>query len=307
MNKQPYKLYTDKIQDFECQLYLKGIPLEQAKARMIVESKDTSLTFSGTINKKGKCSIPIGSLGNKLGNTTGGLMRLEILAGNVFFQPWKSSFIIKGREFNEPININEVNESIQNSLKIELELNNMKQDIREISKKVVKYYDNEETINSNETIENKIQLCEEKLGIINDKLVRVDDELKTVHGKSNAYETRIKNINNMKQDIKNIISKLDTLVLMPDDERYNLSLEKWSITNKDSLNEEIKIDSDFLDKEKVNKKDDYVDIVDNWSSSNIKNKNNSKTLNEEKVNIKKEKNDYVEIVDKWRTINEKDF
>jgi hypothetical protein len=136
MSKQPYKLYTDKIQDFECQLYLEGIPLEEAKARMIVEGKNTSLTFGGTINKKGNCSIPIGSLGNKLGDISGGLMRLEVLAGDIFFQPWKSSFIIEGREFNEPININGVNESVQNSLEIELELNNMKQDIKDISEKV---------------------------------------------------------------------------------------------------------------------------------------------------------------------------
>ncbi len=136
MSKQPYKLYTDKIQDFECQLYLEGVPLEEAKARMIVEGKNTNLTFGGTINKKGKCSIPIGSLGNKLGDISGGLMRLEVLAGDIFFQPWKSSFIIEGREFDEAININGVNESVQNSLEIELELNNMKQDIKDISEKV---------------------------------------------------------------------------------------------------------------------------------------------------------------------------
>ena len=81
---------------------------------------------------------------------------------------------------------------------------NLETQIETVDEKVVKYYDNEETIKANEVVENKIQLCEEKLEIINDKLTRVDEELKTVHGKSKVYETRIENINKSINEIQNL-------------------------------------------------------------------------------------------------------
>ena len=134
MNKKPYKLYTDKAKDFTCQLHLEGIPLKNTNVRMVIESKDTSLSFGGTVNKHGKCIIPIHALGNKLGKVGGGLMRLEVFAGDVFFQPWKSSFIIKGRKFDESININASSELIENSFEVDI----IKQDIKELSEKVSK-------------------------------------------------------------------------------------------------------------------------------------------------------------------------
>ena len=81
---------------------------------------------------------------------------------------------------------------------------NLETQIETVDEKVVKYYDNEETIKANEVIEGKIQLCEENLEIINDKLSRVDEELKTVHGKSKVYETRIENINKSINEIQNL-------------------------------------------------------------------------------------------------------
>tara|TARA_R100000008_G_C3580503_1_gene168175 strand:- start:367 stop:1029 length:663 start_codon:yes stop_codon:yes gene_type:complete len=131
MKNKLYKLYTDKPKDFECQIYLEGIPLENTNVRMIVESKDTSLSFGGTVNAKGKCIIPIHALGNKLGEASGGLMRLEVFAGDIFFQPWKSPFIIRGRQFDESINTSVFTESVENSL----ELNIVKQDIKTLSEK----------------------------------------------------------------------------------------------------------------------------------------------------------------------------
>ena len=136
MNNKPYKLYTDKSQDFQCQLYLEGIPMENTRARMVIESKDASISFGGTINRQGKCIIPINGLGNKLGEASGGLMRLEVFAGDIFFQPWKSQFMIEGRKFDSSINTTGITESTENTVRIEVEINNLKQDVIEISEKV---------------------------------------------------------------------------------------------------------------------------------------------------------------------------
>ena len=40
-----YKLYTDKQETFECDLFLEGADLKQSSARLIVESNDLTLMF----------------------------------------------------------------------------------------------------------------------------------------------------------------------------------------------------------------------------------------------------------------------
>ena len=57
-----YKLYTDKQENFECQIYLEGTSLSKAKARLVVESGGLSLMFHGKIDKNGKCQVPIKKL-----------------------------------------------------------------------------------------------------------------------------------------------------------------------------------------------------------------------------------------------------
>ena len=57
-----YKLYTDKQETFECDLFLEGADLKQSSARIVVESKDLTLMFKGTIDDKGNCKVPIKKL-----------------------------------------------------------------------------------------------------------------------------------------------------------------------------------------------------------------------------------------------------
>ena len=57
-----YKLFTDKPEVFECNIKLEGASLKNSSARLIIESEDVNLMFEGTINKDGKCSIPIKKL-----------------------------------------------------------------------------------------------------------------------------------------------------------------------------------------------------------------------------------------------------
>ena len=90
-----YKLYTDKNENFECKLKLEGASLKKAFARIILESEDMNLVFKGTIDTNGKCSIPIKKMKGLLDESTKGEMKLEVVAEDVYFQPWQSEFIIE--------------------------------------------------------------------------------------------------------------------------------------------------------------------------------------------------------------------
>ena len=231
MNKKPYKLYTDKAKDFTCQLHLEGIPLKNTNVRMVIESKDTSLSFGGTVNKHGKCIIPIHALGNKLGKVGGGLMRLEVFAGDVFFQPWKSSFIINGRKFDESININASSELIENSFEVDI----IKQDIKELSEKVSKLSTNKE----------------EKY---------TDSVKKWSNPTLNLNE--IKKDNNKSLEVNEILNKSHLNINEENKENeYKDKIKKWSVVNLNETKLTKKID--VKDKE-----ENYEDIVDKWGATN---------------------------------------
>ena len=89
-----YKLYTDKQENFECKIFLEGASLEQAKARLIIEGTNINLLYNGTIDKDGKCSVPIGKLKTLFKEGDQGNMKLEVIAEDTFFTPWDSNFII---------------------------------------------------------------------------------------------------------------------------------------------------------------------------------------------------------------------
>ena len=90
-----YKLYTDKKENFECQIYLEGASLSQAKTRLIIENGDLNIMFNGEIDKKGKCQIPIKKLKGLLDENDVGIIRLEVIAEDTYFQPWQSEFIVE--------------------------------------------------------------------------------------------------------------------------------------------------------------------------------------------------------------------
>ncbi len=62
-----YKLFTDKVEIFECDVKLEGASTKNSIARIIVESEDVNLLFNGTITEDGKCKIPIKKLKGLLG------------------------------------------------------------------------------------------------------------------------------------------------------------------------------------------------------------------------------------------------
>ena len=87
-----YKLYTDKKEIFECNIYLEGASLTKASSRIIVETQDLKLMFEGTIDKDGNCKVPIKKLRGLLGENDKGTMKLEVIAEDTYFLPWESDF-----------------------------------------------------------------------------------------------------------------------------------------------------------------------------------------------------------------------
>ena len=87
-----YKLFTDKTELFECSISLEGASLKKSKARLVIETKEYSLLFNGTISKSGKCEIPIRKLKGLIDENTSGNIRLEVIAEDTFFTPWESDF-----------------------------------------------------------------------------------------------------------------------------------------------------------------------------------------------------------------------
>jgi hypothetical protein len=89
-----YKLYTDKQETFECDLFLEGADLKNSSARIIVESNDLTLMFKGKIDKKGNCKVPIKKLKGLLDENTTGNIKLEVIAEDTLIEPWQSDFVV---------------------------------------------------------------------------------------------------------------------------------------------------------------------------------------------------------------------
>jgi len=89
-----YKLYTDKQEVFECDLFLEGADLKDSSARIIVETDNLTLLFKGKINEDGNCKVPIKKLKGLLGENTTGNIKLEVIAEDTLIEPWQSEFVV---------------------------------------------------------------------------------------------------------------------------------------------------------------------------------------------------------------------
>jgi hypothetical protein len=89
-----YKLYTDKTEIFECKVKIDGASLSNSKARLIIESEDLNLLFNGKIDEYGNCKIPIKRLKGILPESMKGEIKLEVIADDTYFIPWKSEFSV---------------------------------------------------------------------------------------------------------------------------------------------------------------------------------------------------------------------
>jgi len=127
-----YTLYSDKNNIFECDIQLEGASLSQAFARVIVEGNDLNLVFNGNINNDGNCRIEMPKL-NML--KEGGEMKLEIIADDMYFNPWNSDFEIK-KSKNITVEVKQPKDNIikENKAKVRVNINQQKP----VSKRQVK-------------------------------------------------------------------------------------------------------------------------------------------------------------------------
>ncbi len=104
---QPYTLYTDRNENFECEVAVKNASLKGSSARLIVESGEgVNYVFEGNINGP-KCTIPVRRLKGLLEETTRGKMYLEIIVEDTVFRPWKSDYLVESHtEVNVRLNEN---------------------------------------------------------------------------------------------------------------------------------------------------------------------------------------------------------
>jgi hypothetical protein len=122
-----YKLYTDKSELFECDIKIEGASLTNSKARLVVETNDYSLMFNGKISSSGKCEIPVRKLKGLIDENTKGNIRLEVIAEDTYFTPWKSDFEI---EASKKVTVEVKSQSNKKVMKEnKIQVSNIKQEI----------------------------------------------------------------------------------------------------------------------------------------------------------------------------------
>ena len=101
-----YKIYTDKGENFECEVSVKNASLKDSKARLVVESADgINLMFNGKI-ENGKCTVPIRRLKGLLDENATGKMFLEVIVEDTYFSPWQENFVVE-EHTSVKVNVNE--------------------------------------------------------------------------------------------------------------------------------------------------------------------------------------------------------
>ena len=132
-----YKLYTDKQETFECDLYLEGASLKDSSARILVETKDLTLLFPGTIDKKGNCRVPIKKLKGLLGENTKGNIKLEVIAEDTLIKPWQSEFVVStSKKVRVEIKSQSNKKTLKESSKPKVKISNVKNHFNPINEMV---------------------------------------------------------------------------------------------------------------------------------------------------------------------------
>lgn len=90
----PYKIYTDKDEDFICEVSVKNASLQNSMARIVLASDSVNLIFEGKV-KNGKCIVPIKKVKGLLEENSSGKIHLEMVVDNMYFKPWHSDFVVE--------------------------------------------------------------------------------------------------------------------------------------------------------------------------------------------------------------------
>lgn len=135
-----YKLYTDKQETFECDLFLEGADLKNSSARILVETKDLTLLFPGTISKDGNCKVPIKKLKGLMGENTTGDIKLEVIAEDTLIEPWQSNFVVStSKKVTVEVKSQGNKKQIKESTKPQVKIKNVKNDSNSINE-IVEFF-----------------------------------------------------------------------------------------------------------------------------------------------------------------------
>lgn len=127
-----YNLYTDKPNKFNCNIEIEGTSLSKSKVRLVIESEDMTYLFNGRIENNGVCEVNIPKTKHFLSEGSKGLMRLEVIADDVYFEPWSSEFNVKT---NKKVNV-VVSEQVEEKPKLRVQV--MEQEEVKVSEPIVK-------------------------------------------------------------------------------------------------------------------------------------------------------------------------
>ena len=142
-----YKLYTDKQETFECDLFLEGADLKNSSARIIVESNDLTLMFKGKIDDKGNCKVPIKKLKGLMGENTTGDIKLEVIAEDTLIEPWQSDFVVStSKKVTVEVKSQGNKKPIKESSKPYVKIKNVKNDFNPINEMVKVLKENKITL-----------------------------------------------------------------------------------------------------------------------------------------------------------------
>lgn len=89
-----FKLYTDKNNTFKCKVVVEGANEKTAVARLVIEGESHNLMFDGKL-KDGICEVNIGKFKNFDNFKSKGQVKLEVIADDTYFTPWKSEYILE--------------------------------------------------------------------------------------------------------------------------------------------------------------------------------------------------------------------
>ena len=149
-----YKLYTDKQETFECDLFLEGADLKQSIARILVETKDLTLLFPGKITKDGNCKVPIKKLRGLLDEKTEGNIKLEVIAEDTLIEPWQSEFVVEtAKKVTVEVKSQGNKKQIKESSKPQVKIKNVKNHFNPINEMAKTLNDNGITLSK--VIKNK--------------------------------------------------------------------------------------------------------------------------------------------------------
>lgn len=109
-----YTLYTDKGEDFKCNIGVEGAKISNTQARLVLKSDNINLLFEGKVSSDGTCTIPIKRLKDVLEEGTKGDIKLEVIAEDTFFTPWEDKFEVKT---NKKVTVEVANDTSKSPIK----------------------------------------------------------------------------------------------------------------------------------------------------------------------------------------------